>query len=248
MNAIELMDSKITGFSKTDRRIYEAIKKFPKEFANESITQISTSSGFTKPALTRFAQKLGFSGFLELQYQFQQDIHSLESHNETQSNAKIYGNLFLQVDETVNRQEVRRLIQKMRESDHVFILGTNLSRLPAEELNISLQFADDIFSLFPPHDVIPPKYTKKDMIVIYSARNGDYYSSLLRTLRNEESTKPYLLLITTNSKHPLRHNFDQIIVLPTTSLSGATNLVLSDTFAFLMFNDILTQNLTQSEH
>lgn len=245
MNVIELMDSKITAFSKTDRRIYEAVKKFPKEFANQSITQISTTSGFTKPALTRFAQKLGFSGFLELQYQFQQDILNMESHNVAQSNAKVYGNLFLQVDANVNRQEIRQLIQKMKESDHVYILGTNLSRLPAEELNIALQFEEDIFALFPPHDVIPHRYKKNDMIIIYSANNGDYYRSLMRTLRDEDAPKPYLLLITTNSKHPLRHNFDQCIVLPTSSLSDATNLVLSDTFAFLMFNDILTQNLKQ---
>lgn len=243
MNVIELMDSKITAFSKTDRRIYEAIKKFPKVFANQSITEISNTSGFSKPALTRFAQKLGFSGFSELQYQFSQDIIKMESRSETPSNAKVYGKLFLQVDETTDRQVIKQLIQKMKQSDHVYILGTHLSRIPAVELNIALQFETDIFALVPPHDLMPNHFSKNDMLIIYSAINGDYYKNLMQSLRNDGVIRPYTLLITTHSKHPLRHYFEQVIVLPTTPLSVTTNIVLSDTFSFLMFNDILTQNL-----
>ncbi len=243
MNVIELMDLKISAFSKTDRRIYEALKKFPKVFANQSITDISNTSGFSKPALTRFAQKLGFSGFSEFQYQFNQDILTIENRSETPSNAKVYGNLFLQVDKTVDRQVIKELIDRMKDSDRVCIHGTHLSRLPAEELNIALQFESGIYAYFPPHDVLPNNFSEKDMLVVYSAINGDYYKKLMHSLRSDGIKKPYTLLITTHSKHPLRHYFDQTIVLPTTTLSQTTNIVLSDTFSFLMFNDILVQNL-----
>jgi hypothetical protein len=57
------------------------------------------------------------------------------------------------------------------------------------------------------------------------------------------NAKPYMVLVTTNSKHPLRRNFDEIVVLPTAALGTAGRTILSDTFAFLMFNDILNEML-----
>ena len=51
------------------------------------------------------------------------------------------------------------------------------------------------------------------------------------------------MLVTTNSKHPLRRNFDEIVVLSTAALGTAGRTILSDTFAFLMFNDILNEML-----
>ena len=77
MNIFELMDSKVSSFSKTDKAIYEQIKKFPEEFANSSLNVLCDSGSFTKSAMTRFAQKLGFAGYTEFQYQFQQDIRSI---------------------------------------------------------------------------------------------------------------------------------------------------------------------------
>ena len=41
MNTLELMDSKLSSFSKTDRSIYEMIKKFPADWAEGSITELS---------------------------------------------------------------------------------------------------------------------------------------------------------------------------------------------------------------
>ena len=57
------------------------------------------------------------------------------------------------------------------------------------------------------------------------------------------NTKPYMLLVTTNSKHPLRHNFDEVIALPTANVATSNRTVLADTFAFLMFNDVLASLL-----
>jgi hypothetical protein len=51
------------------------------------------------------------------------------------------------------------------------------------------------------------------------------------------------VLVTTNSKHPLRKHFDEVFVLPTAKLSSGTRAVLSDTFAFLIFNDTLVSIL-----
>ena len=247
MNVIDLMDSRKTSFSKNDRKIYESIKKFPAEYASLPISELANKGNFSKPALTRFAQKLGFGGFAEFQYQFAQDIKELSGRSDRQNNADAYGKLLKQVYETTDRAAVRKLIAKMRESRRVILLGSNLSRLPAEEMLITLNFETDINAALPSLDFLPYHLTSDDMIIIYSAISGSSYQELMRKIRMDSNEKPYLVLITINSKHPLRHNFSEVITLPSVSLSEASNTVLSDTFAFLMFNDILAQELKKAD-
>ena len=244
MNIIELMDAKKSSFSKTDRKIYEGIKKFPNEFATDSITNLTNTSGVTKSALTRFAQKLGFSGFQELQFQFQTDLKNQNEIYKNKTHSEIYGSVLAQTEETADIHQIRQFIEKLKESHAIYLLGTNLSRIPAEELHIALSFEKDMISILPHADMLPYNFHENDVLIIYSAISGSSHQELMKSLRKENKTKPYMVLITTNAKHPLRHNFDLVFSLPTASLADSTsNTVLSDTFAFLMFNDILTNEL-----
>jgi len=248
MNTLELMDASVSSFSKTDRQIYESIRKFPEEFATRSITEVSDNTCVTKPALTRFAKKLGFSGFAELQYQLTQDLKELRENPAGDSNSEKYASLLIQTDKSVDKEAIRRLIRKMKSSRKVILMGANLSRLPAEELLIALSLNDEVCSMMPQTDLMPFHYSENDMVIIYSAISGNSYQDFLRNFRKENTIKPYLVLITTNSKHPLRHNFDEVFCLPTLPLAGTTNTVLSDTFSFLMFNDLIAQELNKERH
>ena len=246
MNTLELMDSCASSYSKTDRAIYEAVRKFPDNFAQMSVTQLSDAAGFSKPALTRFAQRLGFSGFVEFQYQFAQDLEELRSRTDAPTNAEVYGGLLRAVDERLDRNQVLRLIERMRASRCTYLMGYNLARIPAEELNIALQFQNDIHAVLPQVDV-PPHFLEDDLLLIYSAVGGSSYKGLLNEFKMGRNTKPYMVLVTTNPKHPLRRNFDESFVLPTASLASTHHTVLSDTFAFLMFNDILSETLAEDD-
>ena len=248
MNTLELMDASVSSFSKTDRQIYESIRKFPEEFATRSITDVSDNTRVTKPALTRFAKKLGFNGFAELQYQLAQDLKEMKENPVGDSNSDKYANLLIQTEKSVDKEAVRRLIRRMKSSRKVILMGANLSRLPAEELLVALSLNDEICSMMPQTDLMPFHYSEHDMVIIYSAISGNSYQDYLRNFRKENAIKPYLVLITTNSKHPLRHNFDEVFCLPTLPLAGTTNTVLSDTFSFLMFNDVIAQEMNKEKH
>lgn len=224
------------------------IKKFPDEFASQSITEISRNATATKPALTRFAKKLGFSGFAELQYQLAQDLKKMKENPDGDSNSRKYATLIQQTEKSADREKIRELIRRMRNSRKVIMMGSNLSRLPAEELLITLTLDDSICSMMPQADLMPYEYAENDMVIIYSAISGASYQEFLKNFRHEKVTKPYLVLITVNSKHPLRHNFDEVICLPTLPLAGTTGTALSDTFSFLMFNDVVSQELHKVKH
>lgn len=239
MNTLELMDGSVSSFSKTDRAIYEAIRKFPDLFATSSVTEIATRGGYSKPALTRFAQRLGFSGFVEFQYQFAQDLEQARQRSDTPTNAEVYGSLLKLVEERVDKAQLQALIDRMRASRHVYLMGYNLSRIPAEELNIALQFDPSISASYPQTDV-SQRFTSEDLLVVFSAVSGNSFKGLMHEFKTGRNTKPYMVLVTTNSKHPLRRNFDETIALPTATVATSDRTVLADTFSFLMFNDLLT--------
>ena len=130
----------------------------------------------------------------------------------------------------------------MRASRHVYLMGYNLSRVPAEELNIALQFQDGISASYPQVDV-PQRFRTDDLLIVYSAVGGDSYKGLMHEFKIGRNTKPYMVLITTNPKHPLRRSFDETVLLPTATITAGSRTVLADTFAFLMFNDMLASML-----
>jgi DNA-binding MurR/RpiR family transcriptional regulator len=242
MNTIELMDGSVSSFSKTDRAIYESIRKFPDMYATCSVTDLSERCGFSKPALTRFAQRLGFGGFVEFQYQFAQDLEAVRSRTDVPTNAEIYGGLLKLVEERLDRDVLKALIDRMRASRHTYIMGYNLSRIPAEELNIALQFDPTICASYPQIDVAQ-HFVEDDLLIIFSAVSGDSYKGLMHEFKVGRNTKPHMVLVTTNSKHPLRRHFDEVIALPTATVATSNHTVLADTFAFLMFNDSLSRLL-----
>ena len=240
MDTLELMDSCVNSYSKTDRMIYESIRKFPNRYAQQSISEIAEQGNFSKAALTRFAKRLGFGGFAELQYQLRQDL--TQRREGAPTNAEVYGALLPAVEAAIDRTKLSTLAQRLRDSAHVFLVGSNLSRLPAEELHMALAYTPEVFAVVPPSDVWPT-FHAGDTLIVYSAITGAAHASLVKSLCAHDASRPHMVLVTTNSKHPLRKHFDEVFVLPTASLASGTRAVLSDTFAFFVFNDALTSIL-----
>lgn len=244
MNVLELMDSKTTSFSKTERRIYEGIKRFPEHFATNSITEIATHSGISKPALTRFAKKLGFNGYMEFQYQLNLDYKNRTTNKKT-SLADGFSKTLKQVEEAVSDEILINLSNRITSAHVTYLFGYNLSRLPSEELTMALNLLTDFVAVHPQQDYRPMQYHHDDVMIVYSAVDGSSYKEYLRSLHSNKGIRPYMILITTNGKHPLRHNFDEVIVLPIVNKVGNDSIALSDTFAFLFFNELLMQKLKQ---
>lgn len=242
MNVIELMDAKASSFSKNDTKIYESIKKFPDNFANNSITEICNETGFTKAALTRFAQKLGFSGFTEFQYQFSKDKDELYN-TKVKRLSDIYSDILRRTEDMIDDETIENLAKKILKSNIVYLKGSNLSRLPAEELNIGLRLTCKTTPNFIQEDIDSVHFKTDDVLLIYSAKSGDAQTNICRQLRDETKDRPYAILLTTNAKHPLRHNFNEIIVLPDVPLSESKDAALSDTFSFLLFNELLLRKI-----
>lgn len=138
MDTFTRMDDCQKIYSKTEIQIYEKIKKFPKSFANDSQGSLAATFGFTKPALTRFAQKVGFSGFQEFQFSLRQDLDGRKSGAD-QSAAAFYDDLFARTEQMVSKMDLEALDQKIHDASALFLTGAHITSLPARQQQLAMQ-------------------------------------------------------------------------------------------------------------
>lgn len=242
MTIYETMDYMIPHYTKTDHEIYEFIKKFENLFINESINELVSNFPFSQAALTRFAKKLGFDGFSQFQYQLRIDQKIKEdSLIATPSlRSATYAKILEATEKNITNKEIEQLGNKILNADYLYTTGSNLSSLPAEYLKMGMRIfhLDNISFLSPDDFFIPAKNTKNNVILIYSAFSGRAYKEHLETLNNFKE-QPYICLITMNPKHSLKKFANQVIILPETTMQDYGGKAITETLAFLMFNDML---------
>lgn len=242
MNIIDLIDLKSSSFSKTDQKIYQGIKKFPERFASSPISEICNHTGFTKSSLTRFAQKLGFSGYVEFQYQFNKDLKEIND-NPKRKLSDSYSFILKKTEDSVKKEDLILLANLIKNAKNTYISGASLCRLVAEELSIAVRMITQIAINVPAIDCLPLHYSQDDVLIVYSVLEGNLHAKLCRGLKNNPDVCPHMVLITTNAKHPLRHNFHKVIVLPSINAADIDSSPITDTFAFMMFNELLVKEL-----
>ena len=91
-----------------------------------------------------------------------------------------------------------------------------------------------------PYDLISKNYSSDDTLIIFSTYNGSIYQTLLKKICSyPTNTKPYICLVTMNSKHKLRKYCNNTIVLPSVKQATANHEATLELAAFNMFTDIL---------
>ena len=70
----DLIAEAATRFTPSERRVAEAVMQDPKVVAFGTVAQLAELSGSSGPTVLRFAAKLGFDGFVELQASVQEEI------------------------------------------------------------------------------------------------------------------------------------------------------------------------------
>ena len=250
MNVFDLMETKHQSFTKTDRKIYENLKRHPVQFSQASYEELVSIMGVSQSAITRFAKKLGFSGYADLQYQMRSDIKSRDGRlEEEETNAQIFGSFLKCVEDEVDRGELNRLARRILAAGRVTCLGFQYSGLPARFLSFNLMTGFGINADKPEFDYIIHSYDNTDLIIIFSAASGEFYKPLLKRISSfEEGERPHVTLVTMSPKHALRRHCDQVILLPSSGKVIAPHVVTLENMMFMMFADLLLGEMIRAEH
>tara|TARA_R110002111_G_scaffold10973_2_gene34569 strand:- start:54 stop:890 length:837 start_codon:yes stop_codon:yes gene_type:complete len=124
----------------TDRRIAEAVLAEPTLLAFGTVSDLADRVGTSRPSVVRFAHKLGFQGYSELQSQVQTEVsrqlvrpsERIRSDQTTDSSARLAINKAIDsVFDVVQGRDVAHLIQPIVQANHVWVLSGETSRAGA---------------------------------------------------------------------------------------------------------------------
>lgn len=130
----------------TDRRIAQAIIENPTLLAFGTVSDLADHVGTSRPSIVRFATKLGFEGYSDLQAQQRDQVsnqlsrpaYRIRQHQEAGSLRRSVHEAIDGVFESLTEERLDSLVHPMVEAPHVWILSGETSLAGAHKLYTGL--------------------------------------------------------------------------------------------------------------
>lgn len=234
--------------------IYELFKKDPYTFSAGTAMEIASRYGVAQSAISRFCQKLGFSGFADFRLSMTlglsanlQKMNGLSKPEDTQDCASTICHIVNLTNEAMSDSVLDDLSRRILQSTNVYTSGYGASLCNAQILAFLLTI-----SSIPAHVMLSSQELETlhvikntDTVFLFSVSNPSHrdFLSLVTDLPPEK--RPYTVLVTSIPKHPLRRQVSQVVMLPSwASWSTAAfpvmmnNLIPQFTFSQLIIDRV----------
>lgn len=198
----------------TDKKIADAVLADPEIFTRLDTADISEQYGFSQPALTRFAQKIGYSGYAEFRYDIARNKNTLAEDTADVTLSSETARMLAKTEEMYPAEILEEIAAEIGTARHVFVTGYHRSRASAQLMNTALLNFRYSSEMIPFDEVFKlDSYCRKDdMLIVFSVRSS-IYTSFLKSL-SECENKPKVMLVTCTAKHESAKYCDRVIVLP----------------------------------
>lgn len=216
LNTIELHKN---NFSKTEYQVYEYIMKYPETIETSTISKIADVSQTSTSAVLRFCQVLGFKGYKDFRFEM---IKYLHEHHEEKNTSDLFTQLTQEYIKTIgqfkniDRQIIDQLINDIKSTHSIYIIGIHYSSLPAKEFVLGLQ--DLGITALTASDFIEASHlinnANEDSTIIFFSMNGSKtnFNRFLPSLIDNMPERSYLVTMNPNAK--LIDIFTHTIVIP----------------------------------
>ncbi|MBR4444572.1 MAG: MurR/RpiR family transcriptional regulator [Solobacterium sp.] len=211
LNRIRMAADQMTP---TDKKIAEAVMADPELFARTDTAEISEQYGFSQPALTRFAKKIGYSGYAEFRYDIARNKNNMAEEAQNITLSSETARLLEKTEELFPADLLEEIAAEIGEARHIFVTGYHRSRASAQLMNTALLNYRYSSEMIPYDEVfkLDSYCRKEDMLIVFSVRSK-IFVSLIKEL-SECENRPKIVLVTCAPKHEAAKYCDRVIVLP----------------------------------
>lgn len=251
MNPLDIIQKNFESFTKTEETIAVYILNNPYQFARNTIENTVTETNTSKPAMIRFAKKLGYNGYSEFKYDVAKFIIS-ESFNENiedKSNDPIrhitdtYCQFINQLNDTLILADLDKLAQDIKKARKAKVLAINRTALSAKQLQLrALKIGIDIECIsdsIAMNDAVNT-LNQEDICLIFTIKdNGKHYGSLVENLK-QRNVKVAVITMTNNL--PFSKLCDHTILLPSVNRGYAK--FIDEQAIYFVFVEILLNQLS----
>lgn len=219
--------------SKLEQSIMDRLKDSPIEFIDTDISQVANNFYISNSTITRFSQKLGFDGFLELKY-------AMSNHDDNY--AYITQNRYISIlnDLEMLNKEAVELINNLDKFRKIFIVGIGSSGLLANEFLYKLSelgltntdYAKEPYKI----DMIADSLASDDLLICLSLSGEN--SNIIKAAKFAQSHGTKILSISGSEKAELEKYSDVYIRTPKYSTHQYS---ISKMFPILLIIDIICE-------
>lgn len=214
---IDNIDPKQYHLTAKEVEVLEILKNDPYAFRSSTATEIATKYNISQSAISRFCQKLGYSGFSD--FRLSLIFNSPINDNTTIDNA-YYANLFNNIcnnlSSSISNETLDEISNIMLKARNCYFSGYGASNISALFLSFQcmvqgmrayhLSTSTEVETL---HIM-----NNEDVVILFSAINSSHkdFFSMLEDL--PPTKRPYIILIANTPRHPFAKKVDKMILLP----------------------------------
>ncbi len=250
-NPLDKIQAYYDDLTKTDKEIAIYIINNPNSVITEGLDAIAKKTKSSKSAVSRFAKRIGYTGFTEFAYDVgrflisHEDEDSSEDKDPVRRITSTYANYINRIPEAVSREQIDHLARMFIKATVVKIFGVNRS------YNTACQFKQRLARVGFPNVMAEGDGTvirdymnssgEDNLIIIFSTTdNSKTFSTMFTGLKK----KSKIVFITCNPNLPFRKQCDEYIVLPRISRDSYASF-LDDQALFMVFVEILIEAIVR---
>jgi DNA-binding MurR/RpiR family transcriptional regulator len=251
-NPLDKIQSYYEDLTKTDKEIAIYIINNPRDVATQPLEYLAKTTGSSKSALSRFAQRIGYAGFTEFKYDV---ARFLVSHNEEKDSqetdpikriSKTYSDYILRLGESIDPNQIDRIADAFLNCGNVKVLGFNRSANSANQFkqrltrigysNISSESDSGVIG-----DLLNSGKEDDVFVIFTTTDNTRYFTSNLKDIKNK---KYKIICITCNPTLPFKKQCYEYVTIPRISRDSYASF-LDDQALFLVFIEILIEAIVR---
>lgn len=212
------IDAKKKTFTAKELEVCELLEADPFSFSASTATEISRRYNISQAAISRFCQKLGFNGYADFRINLLLATQTSEKHTitSTPDYAKELSNIILQLGQKVDDTLLEDLAKQVLRSHTCYSSGYGASDTPA-----SLLAFRSMLGGIPFYHIHTSKETEmlhimdnQDTIFLFSSNNPSHIDFMTTIEELPKEKRPYIILVTSSTKHPFAKKVDQVVVIP----------------------------------
>ena len=222
MNVWEQMESCKDDLTPKELEIYELVKKDPYSFTASTAMEIASRYGVAQSAISRFCQKVGFSGFADFRLSMILATSTRPTNLDDPSNSEPHDFTYYlcamiqQTKKSLPDRMLDDLGRRVLSSTGVYTSGYGSSLSAAHTLAFMMTCSG-----IPAHFIRPSLEMETlhilkstDIVFLFSVSNPSHRDFLSLVADMPEDKRPYIVLVNGTSRHPLRGKVSQVITLP----------------------------------
>lgn len=248
MNVWEQMENCKQDLTPKELEIYELVKQDPYSFTASTAMEIASRYHVAQSAISRFCQKIGFSGFADFRLSMilatSTRSYSLDDSSNSQPPLDFTDQMCYMIQQTKKSLSARvldELSARIIHSTSVYTSGYGSSLSAAQMFAVLLTCSG-----VPAHFMQPSLEMEKlhilkssDIVFLFSVSNPSHADFLSLVADMPADKRPYVILVDGISRHPLRGKVSQVITLPDW-LTLRVSFMISSTIPQFAFCHIVT--------